>query len=82
MLRTDVGVRKDLMRTRVPGGNQYCVVPGVVQLPGRRVGELSTPKRGSLFEGEVSQVEQLVRGLHLRRVVSVFDHFRTLHPCL
>ena len=82
VLRTDVGVRKGLMRTQALGGDQGRVVPGVVNLPECRVGEMATPERGTLFEGEVSQVEHLVWALHLRRIVGAFDHPRTLHPSL
>jgi hypothetical protein len=32
---------------------------------------LKAPECRTLFEGEVSQLEHLVRALHLRRVVSV-----------
>lgn len=59
VLRADVGVREDLMRHRVPGGDQDLVVPGVVQLPERRAGELAASERRTLFEREIVQVERL-----------------------
>jgi len=63
---TDVDVREDLVRPRVPRRDQDGIVLCRTQLAERCTCELAIPQGIALFEDEVAQVEQFVGAMHLR----------------
>src|ERR1700730_832684 len=71
---TDIHLLDDLVGAGIPGGNEDGVIPGGAEGAKSSVGEGATADGAAFFQFEIADVVQLVRAVHLLRIVAVIDH--------
>jgi len=71
----DINLLNDLVGARVPGGNKDRIIVAGVERAKSSVGELAIADGAPFFQFETADVVQLVRAMHVLRVVAVIDHF-------